>query len=484
MWFWARTIRPLRDKPMFKDPASGLSPEQLEKNFADINPPLTPSQALEEASRCLFCHDAPCLKACPTEIDVPQFIRQILTGNMRGSAKTILSSNILGHSCARVCPTSVLCEGACVLNREGKKPVEIGRLQRYAVDPVISGGTQLFQAGPANGRKVALIGAGPASLSCAFELRRRGYETVLFDANPQPGGLNTYGIAAYKMRAGDVQKEIEMLRALGVEIRSNTAVGRDLGITQLEREFDAIFLGVGLGATDDLHIPGEELEGCRDAISFIEETKSKSLSHVQIAKRIAVVGGGNTAIDVVTAARRLGADEVYMVYRRGPAEMSAFEYEYELAKKDMVLFWWQAMPVRIIDDGHGRVAGLECIRTERGSADARGRSSFVPVPGSEFRLDVGMVVKALGQKRRTDFLQQIAKLELKNGCIVVDPATMRTSNPRYFAGGDCVNGGGEVVDAVAGGKRAAIGMAAWLERQDGDQRTVRDTVIRSGEING
>jgi dihydropyrimidine dehydrogenase (NAD+) subunit PreT len=447
---------------MFKDPATRLSPEQLEKNFADINPPLTEAQALEEGARCLFCHDAPCIKACPTEINVPQFIRQILTGNMRGSARTILSANILGHSCARVCPTSVLCEGACVLNAEGKKPVEIGKLQRYAVDPVIAGGTQLFQAGAANGRRVALIGAGPASLSCAAELRQRGYETVIFDASPQPGGLDTYGIAAYKMRAADVGKEVAMVRALGVEIRSATAVGRDIGIEQLEREFDAIFLGIGLGTTDDLNIPGEDLLGCRDAISFIEETKSRELAEVPVARRIAVIGGGNTAIDVVTAARRLGAEEVYMVYRRGPEEMSAFDYEYELAKKDTVMFWWQAMPVRIIGDDHGHVAALECVRTERGAKDARGRSSFVPVPGSEFRLEVGMVVKALGQKRKTDFLQQIAGLQLKNGCVVADAQTMRTTNPKYFAGGDCVNGGGEVVDAVAHGKRSALGIDQML----------------------
>src|SRR5581483_9342796 len=215
---------------MFKDPAPKLLPEQLEKNFADINPPLTPAQALEEGSRCLFCHDAPCIKACPTEINVPQFIRQILSDNMRGSARTILEANILGHSCARVCPTSVLCEGACVLNMEGKKPVEIGKLQRYAVDPVIANGTQLLQAGAANGYRVALIGAGPVSLSCAVELRKRGYEAVIFDANPQPGGLDTYGIAAYKMRAEDVQKEMEMVRSLGVEIRSSTAVGRDVSL--------------------------------------------------------------------------------------------------------------------------------------------------------------------------------------------------------------------------------------------------------------
>jgi len=447
---------------MFKDPATRLSPEQLEKNFADINPPLTEAQALEEGARCLFCHDAPCIKACPTEINVPQFIRQILTGNMRGSARTILSANILGHSCARVCPTSVLCEGACVLNAEGKKPVEIGKLQRYAVDPVIDGGTQLFQAGAANGHRVALVGAGPASLSCAAELRQRGYETVILDANPQAGGLDTYGIAAYKMRAADVEKEVAMVRALGVEIRSATAVGKDVSIAQLEREFDAIFLGIGLGATDDLNIPGEDLLGCRDAISFIEETKSRELAEVPVARRIAVIGGGNTAIDVVTAARRLGAEEVYMVYRRGPEEMSAFDYEYELAKKDTVIFWWQAMPVRIIGDDHGHVAALECVRTERGAKDARGRSSFVPVPGSEFRLEVGMVVKALGQKRKTDLLQQIAGLQLKNGCVVTDAQTMRTTNPKYFAGGDCVNGGGEVVDAVAHGKRAALGIDQML----------------------
>jgi glutamate synthase (NADPH/NADH) small chain len=454
---------------MLNNPAARLSPEQLEKNFEDINPPLTPAQALEEGSRCLFCHDAPCIKACPTEIDVPQFIRQILTGNGRGSARTILGANILGQSCARVCPTSVLCEGACVLNAQGKKPVEIGKLQRYAVDPVIAGGTQLFQAGASNGYRVALIGGGPASLSCAAELRKRGYETIIFDANPRAGGLDTYGIAAYKMRAQDVEKEVAMVRALGVEIRNETLVGRDISIAQLEQEFDAIFLGIGLGATDDLQIPGEELAGCRDALSFIEETKSKNLSEVQVAKRIAVIGGGNTAIDVVTAARRLGAHEVYMVYRRGPEEMSAFDYEYELAKKDTVVFWWQALPVRVVDDGHGRVAALECVRTERGPKDARGRNSFVPVQGSEFQLKVDMVIKALGQKRKTDFLRQIAGLELKNGCVVVDAGTMRTSNPKYFAGGDCVNGGGEVVDSVAHGKKAAAGihqaLAATAERK-------------------
>jgi dihydropyrimidine dehydrogenase (NAD+) subunit PreT len=451
---------------MVNDPAPKLPLEQLEKNFADINPPLNPGQALEEASRCLFCHDAPCIKACPTEIDVPLFIRQIITGNLRGSAKTILEANILGQSCARVCPTSVLCEGSCVLNAQGRKPVEIGKLQRYAVDPVVASGVQLFQAGPDNGYRVALIGAGPASLSCAAELRKRGYAAVIFDANPQPGGLDTYGIAAYKMRAEETLKEIDLVLGLGVAINSGVAVGKDISIPDLEREYDAVFIGIGLGETDALGIPGEQLNGCVDALSFIEETKSRRFDQVTIARRIAVVGGGNTAIDVVTAARRLGAEEVFMVYRRTSEEMSAFDYEYELAKNDCVTFVWQAAPSRVIDDGHGHVAALECLRTQPAAKDARGRSSYVPIPGSEFRLEVSMVVKALGQKRKLDFLQQITNLELKNGCIVVDQ-TMQSSNPRYFAGGDCVNGGGEVVDAVAHGKKAADGIHQRLEATHG-----------------
>jgi dihydropyrimidine dehydrogenase (NAD+) subunit PreT len=455
--------RPASRWPLLKDSAPKLPLEQLEANFADINPPLSEAQALEEGSRCLFCHDAPCIKACPTGIDVPQFIRQILTGNLRGSARTILEANILGQSCARVCPTSVLCEGACVLNYEGRKPVEIGKLQRYAVDPVVAAGKQLFRPGPPNGYRVALIGAGPASLACAFELRKLGYQTVIFDANPQPGGLDTYGIAAYKMRAAETVKEIEMIGSLGVEIRSGVAVGRDVSLADLERDHDAIFIGAGLGETDDLRIPGEDLPGCRDAISFIEETKSRSFDQVRVGRRVAVIGGGNTAVDVVTAARRLGAEEVYMVYRRSREEMSAFDYEYELARQDSVSFVWQALPVRILGNSSG-VEALECVRTRRGDKDHSGRSSFVAVSGSEFRLEVEMVVKALGQKRKTEFLARIPNLELQDGRVVVDPSTMRTSNPFYFAGGDCVNGGGEVVDAVAHGKRAAQGIHETLDQ--------------------
>src|SRR5260370_29019237 len=254
--------------------------------------------------------------------------------------------------------------------------------------------------------------------------------------------MDTYGNAAYKMRAHETLREIEMIRALGVEIRNGIAVGRDMSIADLERDYDAIFIGVGLGETEDLRIPGENLEGCRDALSFIEETKSMRFDQVRVARRVAVIGGGNTAIDVVTAARRLGAEEVYIVYRRSSEEMSAFDYEYELAKQDSVTFVWQALPVRLVDDGRGRVAALECVRTRRGAKDSSGRSSFAAGPGSELRVEVAMVVKALGQKRKAELLRQIPNLKLKDGCVVVNRETMQTSNPRYFAGGECGNGGG------------------------------------------
>ncbi|MEO5936946.1 MAG: FAD-dependent oxidoreductase, partial [Terriglobales bacterium] len=271
---------------MLKETAAKLPPEQLEKNFADINPPLTASQALEAGSRCLFCHDAPCIKACPTGIDIPMFIKQILTNNLKGSAKTILDANMLGHSCGRVCPTSVLCEGACVLNAEGKQPVEIGRLQRHAVDYVLDNNITLYQPGAPNGMKVALIGGGPASLSCAAELRKQGYGATIFDAHPEPGGLNTYGIAAYKMKAREAVRETEMIRHLGVEFRQNVEVGKTVTLAQLEKDYDAIFIGVGLGQTDALGIPGEELAGCRDALTFIEETKTKEFGEVEVGKRV------------------------------------------------------------------------------------------------------------------------------------------------------------------------------------------------------
>jgi glutamate synthase (NADPH/NADH) small chain len=269
------------------------------------------------------------------------------------------------------------------------------------------------------------------------------------------------------MRAQDSIREVEMITRLGVEVRCGVQIGRDLPLQNLEKDFDAIFIGIGLGETDDLQIPGEDLSGCQDALSFIEQTKIGALGGVTIGRKVAVIGGGNTAIDAATAAKRLGADEVYMIYRRSREEMSAFKYEYELAKGDAVTFIWQAAPVRIIA-GNGKIAALECVRTRLGATDASGRRAPEPIPGSEFRLEVEMVIKALGQKKKIDFLKSIPGLQLDRGRVVVSAETMQTSNAKYYAGGDCVNGGAEVVDAVAQGKRAARGIhAAFTARQKG-----------------
>jgi glutamate synthase (NADPH/NADH) small chain len=441
--------------------APKLSPEKYEQNFADITPPLNARQAAIESARCLYCFDAPCIQACPTRIDVPGFIKRIMTGNTRGAARVILEANILGESCGRVCPTEVLCEGACVMVEKGERAIEIGRLQRFAVDHVLDRKIQLFQAGQANGRRVACIGSGPASLACAALLARRGYSVTVFDRRELSGGLNTYGIAAYKTRVADSLREVEMVKSLGVAIRQNVEIGRDVGFNQLEKDFDAIFIGVGLGETWAMNIPGEDLQGVSGALEFIEATKSQPFSRVAIGRRVACIGAGNTAIDVVTAARRLGADPVYLIYRRSEQEMPAFRYEYELAKKDGVTFLWQTQPVRIAGSG-GTVTGIECVRTRLGKPDERGKRSPETIPNSAFTIDVDMVVRAVGQKQATDFLRAVKGIEIrKNGTVVTD-AQNRTGNAKYFAGGDCVNGGREVVDAVAEGMAAGRGIDAWL----------------------
>jgi dihydropyrimidine dehydrogenase (NAD+) subunit PreT len=442
--------------------APKLRPEEYERNFGDISPPLTHQQVLLEAARCLYCYDAPCTKACPTHIDVPSFIKKIATGNLKGSARVILTANILGESCGRVCPTEVLCEGACVMNKEGQKPIEIGRLQRYAVDYVLDNNIRMFEAGAPNGRRVVCIGSGPASLACAAELAKWGYEAVVYDKNEMPGGLNTYGIAAYKTRAWESVREVKMVEGLGVRFRQNVEVGKDVSLAELERQFDAIFIGVGLGETADLRIPGEELEGVHSAIEFIEPTKTRPFETIDVGCRVVVIGAGNTAIDVVTAARRLGAERVAIVYRRGEREMSAFKYEYELAQKDGVVFYWNAQPVRIVGASH--VEGLECVRTRLVGSGRRARVESIP--GTEFVIPADMVVRALGQQPALRFLESVPGLTLSGGHVVVDPETGQTGNPRYFAGGDCVNGGREVVDAVAEGMRAAQGIHAWVGKRD------------------
>jgi dihydropyrimidine dehydrogenase (NAD+) subunit PreT len=444
-----------------RDTAPKLSPEQYEQNFAEIAPAMTQRQAAIEAARCLYCFDAPCIAACPTHIDVPAFIKKISTGNLRGSAREILSANVLGHSCGRVCPTDVLCEGACVMHEKGESPIEIGRLQRYAVDHVLENNIELFHAGAPNGKRVACIGSGPASLACAAELAKWGYDVTIFDRNELPGGLNTYGIAAYKARAGDAIRETDLVKQLGVKFRQKMEVGRDISFADLEKQFDAIFLGVGLGETWALNLPGEELHGVCGAIEFIEKTKVQPFEEVEVGRRVACIGAGNTAIDVVTAARRLGAEIVYLIYRRGEPEMPAFAYEYQLAKQDAVSFLWQTQPVRILGYA-GVVSGIECVRTHLGSPDAKGRRRPVPVPGSEFQIDVDMVVRAVGQKPATDFLKAIKGVEINADGTVKVNDRHQTSHVKYFAAGDCTNGGKEVVDAVAEGMAAARGLDAWL----------------------
>jgi dihydropyrimidine dehydrogenase (NAD+) subunit PreT len=441
--------------------APKLSPDQYEKNFSDIEPPLSPAQAAIESERCLYCFDAPCTAACPTHIDVPAFIKKISTNNLTGSARVILSANILGHSCGRVCPTEVLCEGACVMLEKGQEAIEIGRLQRYAVDYALANDLRLFHPLPSNGKRVACIGAGPASLACAAELAKWGYEVTIFDRKEHPGGLNTYGIAAYKLRAGDALRETDLVKQLGVKFRQNTEVGRDISFAELENQFDGVFIGVGLGETWELTLPGEDLHGVCGAIEFIEQTKIQPFHSVDIGRRIACIGAGNTAIDVVTAARRLGAETIYLVYRRSEAEMPAFSYEYQLAKQDTVTFLWQTQPVRVVGE-NGVVTGLECVRTELGPPDAKGRRAPVNAPGTEFTIAVDMVVRAVGQQPVTQSLRGIKRLELnKNGTVRISESH-QTGNPKYFAAGDCTNGGKEVVDAVAEGMAAARGLDSWL----------------------
>jgi dihydropyrimidine dehydrogenase (NAD+) subunit PreT len=452
-----------------RETAPKLSPEQYEKNFAEISPRMTPRQAAVEAARCLFCFDAPCTVACPTHIDVPSFIKKITTDNLRGSARVILEANILGHSCGRVCPTEVLCEGACVMHEKEEKPIEIGRLQRYAVDHVLDRNIKLFHAGASNGKRVALIGSGPASLACAAELAKLGYSATIFDRNELPGGLDTYGIAAYKLRAKDTLREVELVRSIGVEFRQNTSVGTGVTLAQLEKDFDAIFIGVGLGETGNLGVPGDNLQGVVGAMEFIEPTKVHPFAQLTIGRRIACIGAGNTAIDVVTAAKRLGAEIVHLIYRRGEQDMPAFRYEYDLAKLDGVNFHWHAQPIRIIGDATGNVAAIECIRTrtESGPDSGKKRSPITIIPGSEFQLEVDMVVRAIGQEPVTTFARSVQGIIVReNGTIAVSEH-FQTGNSKYFAAGDCVNGGKEVVDAVAEGMAAARGIDAWLESPRG-----------------
>ncbi len=447
----------------FREQAPNLP--ELAARFPDYHPPFDFTGAMAEANRCLYCFDAPCTQACPTHIDVPRFIKKIATDNLEGSARTILDANILGASCARACPVQVLCEGTCVFHRYNQQPIQIGRLQRYAMDAFQASGAPLpFAQGEDTGKRVALVGAGPASLACAAELRRRGVRAVLYDARPLPGGLNTYGIAEYKLPLSESLREIDLLAQLGVEFHFNTMVNRPM-LDELEATHDAVFLGMGLGAITKLGLDHEDTGGVTNALDWIEDYKSGKLT--ESPSRVAVIGAGNTAIDAAIAAVRLGAREVTMIYRRGPAQMSAFAFEYEHAKAEGVRFLWHRQLLRIHTKGllHSRI---EALALQALSVNDDG--SLVPSDAEPELLAVDGVVLAIGQGTHTGFVTddapQTEKVKLERGRVLIDRATGQTSNPKYFAGGDCTNGGREVVDAVADGKRAGIAMAAWLRGTD------------------
>jgi dihydropyrimidine dehydrogenase (NAD+) subunit PreT len=417
--------------------------------LGELLPPLTANEAAVEAARCLMCYDAPCTHACPTHIDIPKFIKKIATENLRGSARTILESNLLGATCARVCPVQELCEGACVLGAE-HKPIAIGRLQRHAMDFAYGRALMPFKPATATGKKVAVIGAGPAGLSCAGELAKLGHSVTLFEKREMAGGLSTYGIIGLREPVEVALAEVAMIEKLGVKIESGKELGANLRAEELQANFGAIFLSVGLGTTPALGIPGEEY--IIDGLEYIEQSKLDAAKLV-IGRSVVVIGAGNTGIDCATIAKRLGANEVTMVYRRSEKEMTAYAHEYDFIKREGVGFSFLTQPVRVHAQ-NGAVKSLQCVRMRLGTMDASGRPSPQPVSGSEFSIVADQIVKAIGQEKPS--VATLLQLQTNKGFIQVN-AEFETSLPGVYAGGDCIRarGAASTVMAVQDGKLAA-----------------------------
>ena len=438
--------------------SSRLTDKQYEANFSDIHPPFENKEAaLVEANRCLFCYDAPCIKGCPTSINIPKFIKQITTDNIKGSAHTIFISNIFGGGCSRVCPVEKLCEGNCVYNLLGEKPIEIARLQRWSTERAIKEKWKLFERRNSIGKKVAIVGAGPAGLSCAHVLSREGIDVTVFEKENKGGGLMTYGIAAYKVTPAFCEDEVDFITSLGgIDIQYDHALGEEMTLEQLQKEFDAVYLGIGVGLANKLNIPGEELDGVEDAISFIYDIRTKGYPNVQVGNKVAVIGMGMTAIDAATQAKRLGAAQVTLVYRRTENEKNCTQAELDIALLDGCKIMWLAKPKEIIGE-NGKVTALVCDVMKLGMPDKSGKPAPMPT-GETITLDVDMVIRATGQSPFIDLINE-SGIENNRGKIILGHNSS-TNIEGVFAGGDAVNGGKEVVDAVQAGK---VGAKAILE---------------------
>jgi len=436
-----------------------LSATQYEKNFSDIHPPFeTKDAALVEANRCLFCYDAPCMKSCPTSIDVPKFIKQITTDNIKGSAHTIFNSNILGAGCSKVCPVEKLCEGACVYNLMDEDPIPIAKLQRYSTEKAIANKWPLFRRKESTGKKVAIIGAGPAGLSCAHVLSREGVDVTIYEKEKKGGGLMTYGIAAYKVTPQFCKEEVDYILSIGgIEVLYEQELGKNVKLEDLQKKYDAVYVAIGVGLARQLDIPGENLEGVVDAINFIYTIRNTELAKVPVGDKVAVIGMGMTAIDAATQAKRLGASEVTMLYRRTQEEMPCTEVELNIAKLDGCEIIWLAAPKEVLGT-EGKVTSLVAEKMTLGEPDASGRRSPVST-GETFTIEVDMVIKAAGQTPFQQLVEQ-NQLQHKNGKIQINNAA--TNLAGVFSGGDCVNGGKEVVDAVQAGKDGAAGIIQYL----------------------